>query len=113
MGGKNTLLSFILPFIGILFILELSKWLVRIFRMREKGGALLQVSMASYLIYLLHTTFEGFVKAIVQRLPVVDHGLWYVFIPEVVVVISCGVIVPMWLSCVFKRYRLTRWMFGL
>lgn len=73
----------------------------------------MMVSSSSYIIYLFHTTFEGFTKAIVRKLPI-DTDLWYVFVPSVIVVVLAGVIVPMVLHrYVLNRFKLTRMLFGL
>ena len=47
-----------------------------------------------------------------RKLPL-DSDLWYVFVPEALVVIACGVVVPILLFKLFRRYRVTRVMFGL
>lgn len=73
---------------------------------------MLLVAASSYIIYLFHTTFEGFAKAVCRRLPL-DSDLWYVFVPEAIVVITCGLVVPIILFKVFKRYKFTRMLFGL
>lgn len=70
------------------------------------------VAASSYIIYLFHTTFEGFAKAVFRKLPL-DSGLWYVFVPEALVVIASGVVFPMLLFWLFKKYRATRVLFGL
>lgn len=64
------------------------------------------------IIYLFHTTFEGFVKAVFRKLPL-DSDLWYVFVPEALVVITCGVVAPIILFKVFKCYKVTQVLFGL
>ena len=61
---------------------------------------------------LFHTTFEGFAKAVFRKLPL-DSDLWYVFVPEALAVIACGVVVPILLFKLFRRYRVTGVMFGL
>lgn len=42
-----------------------------------------------------------------------DSDLWYVFVPEALVVIASGVVFPMLLFWLFKKYRATRLLFGL
>ena len=108
-GGK--IMTYLLPYIGIFFILEVSKLVCR-YREVRKGSLMLLVSASSYIIYLFHTTFEGFAKAVFRKLPL-DSGLWYIFIPEALAVIACGVIVPIILFKVFRRYKVTRVLFGL
>ncbi len=110
MGGGD-LITILLPYIGIFFVLEVSK-LVCHYRKVEKGSVLLLVSASSYIIYLFHTTFEGFAKAVCRKLPF-DSDLWYVFVPEALAIITCGVVVPIILFKVFKRYKVTKVLFGL
>lgn len=38
------------------------------------NAKLLVVSASSYIIYLFHTTFEGFVKSLVQQVPLLANG---------------------------------------
>lgn len=70
------------------------------------------VAASSYIIYLFHTTFEGFAKAVFRKLPL-DSDLWYVFVPEALVVIASGIVLPMLLFWLFKKFRATRLLFGL
>ena len=50
---------------------------------------------------------------VLRRLCSGSSDLWYVFVPEALVVIACGVVVPILLFKLFRRYRVTRVMFGL
>ena len=70
------------------------------------------VAASSYIIYLFHTTFEGFTKAVFRKMPL-DSGLWYIFLLEAIVVIAVGVIGPMVCFRIFKKYRVTKFLFGL
>lgn len=108
----KTTLNILLPYIGIFFVIEISKLICK-YQEVGKNHILMIVSMSSYIIYLFHTTFEGFAKAVFRKLPL-DNNLWYVFLPEAVVVIAVGVIIPMLLHrYVLKRWQLTRTLFGL
>lgn len=43
-----------------------------------------------------------------------DANLWYIFLPEAIVVILAGIIVPILLyKYILKRYRITKLAFGL
>ena len=108
-GGKT--ITILLPYIGIFFVIEVSK-LICCYREIGKGNTLLLVSASSYIIYLFHTTFEGFVKAVCRKLPL-DSDLWYIFVTEAFIVIVCGVVAPIILSKIFKQYKITRVLFGL
>ena len=103
--------GFLLPYLGILFIVEISKAWESAIHEERKSGVLL-IATSSYIIYLLHTTFEGFTKAVFKKLPL-DSDLWYVFLLEASTVIAMGVICPMVCALIFKRHRLTRCLFGL
>lgn len=108
LGEVKTIL---LPYIGIFFILEVSNLICHFHQIKAKS-LLLLISASSYIIYLFHTTFEGFAKAVCRKLPF-DSDLWYVFVPEALAVITCGVVVPIILFKVFKRYKVTKVLFGL
>ena len=110
-GTTTSVINILLPYLGILFIIEISKLWCHVAILNKKSAILL-VSASSYIIYLFHTTFEGFAKAVCRKLPL-DSDLWYVFVPEALVVITCGVVVPIILFKVFKRYKVTKVLFGL
>lgn len=105
--------SLILSAIGIWFVIEMSKCICKGWTEVKKGHWLMAVSASSYIIYLFHTTFEGFIKAIVRKLPM-DTDVWYIFAPSVIVVVAAGVVVPIVLHrYVLNRFKLTRMLFGL
>lgn len=103
----------LLPYVGIAAVMVLShnieKW-----NMRGKG-LLMIVSGSSYIIYLFHTTFEGFAKAAVHKIPIfADSSNELLFIFNVIVVVSCGIIVPVMLHrYVLRRYSITKVFFGM
>lgn len=110
-GGKNTLINAVMPYIGIFFIIEISKLICQYYKSVQTSWIMV-VAASSYIIYLFHTTFEGFVKAIFRKLPF-NSDLWYVFVPEAVVVIGCGVAMPVLLYYILKKHRITKLLFGL
>lgn len=114
LGEGKTLTNILLPFIGILFVLELSKLIVKVCGIEKSSNHfLLQTAASSYIIYLFHTTFEGFAKAVCHKLPL-NNELWYIFVPEALMVISVGVILPILLyRFLLKKYAITRFLFGL
>lgn len=73
------------------------------------------VSTSSYIIYLFHTTFEGFTKAIVHKVYAsygIDGDLWFVL--TATCVIMTGVICPIILHrYILGRYKVTKILFGL
>lgn len=107
-----SVLEYLFPYVGIFFILELSK-MIENFIKREKLKVFSVVSGVSYIIYLFHTTFEGFAKAIVHKLPF-SSGVCYVFTLEAFAVILIGVIAPVFLyKFVLAKHRITKFLFGI
>ena len=103
-----------MPFIGIAAVLQLSvqmeSWVKS-----DKPNWILQISVSSYIIYLFHTTFEGFAKAVLHKIP----GVWntendWVFCLTAIIVIVVGVVFPVLLhKYILQKYRITRLLFGL
>ena len=79
------------------------------------GKIVLLISASSYVIYLLHTTFEGFMKALVLKLPYLsDLSNDIMFTFGAVLIISTGVVIPVLLyKYVLCRYTITKVLFGL
>ena len=105
-------MKYVLPFVGIAAVMQLSD----VISVMAKGmmmKVLLYCSAASYIIYLFHTTFEGFAKSVVMKfgsiLPAGEMG----FVIGAILVIVAGVIGPMCANEVFKRFAITRVLFGL
>ena len=91
---------------GILMVLTISKWLEKL--QFVKHSVLLPLSAMSYTIYLYHTTFMGFTKALCARLHLSTH-----FELEACAVVLCGVVCPLLLHCTLKRFRVGKLMLGL
>lgn len=110
--GNLAIAEFSLPFLGITAVISLSKMIEQ---SNFKKDKLMIISSASYIIYLFHTTSEGFAKAFVFKLPYlknVEDSL--MFIIGAVFVVSCGVIIPIILNDkLLKKYYITRLLFGL
>lgn len=51
-------------------------------------------------------------KAVFRKLPL-NSDLWYVCVPEALVVVASGIVFPMLLFRLFKKYRAPRLLFGL
>ena len=104
----------LIPFIGIAAVLQLSvqmeSWVKS-----EKQNWILQISVSSYIIYLFHTTFEGFAKAVLHKIPGVwNTGSDWVFCMGAILVIVVGVVFPVLLhKYILQKYRITRLLFGL
>ena len=80
---------------------------------KNKLNWLLTISTSSYIIYLFHTTFEGFAKAVCYKIPVADNP-WYILLPEVTTVVLIGIVGPTLLhQYVLQKTNITRLLFGL
>lgn len=99
---------------GIVMIIQLSAYLEQYAR-SSRLKWLMQVSASSYIIYLFHTTFEGFAKSVVHKMPMLNDGdNVLLFSVSVIAVVCCGVVAPIVLhKYVLQRYRVTRLLFGL
>lgn len=105
-------LGYLLPFMGIAFVVQLSNVLCSM----AKGGlmkSLLYCSSASYIIYLFHTTFEGFAKSVLVKFGGLLPTNEYSFVIGALFVIIIGVLGPIIANEVLKRYSITRTLFGL
>lgn len=73
------------------------------------------IAPSTYIIYLFHTTFEGFAKAIVHKVPILassSDGM--LFISGACLVIVSGIAGPFLIyKYLLIRFRVMRWMFGL
>lgn len=78
-------------------------------------GWLMAVSVSSYIIYLFHTTFEGFAKAVIHKIPIFTDGAnGLLFIANTTMVVAFGVIGPIILQrCILNKARITKVLFGL
>lgn len=110
-GGGNYLLS---ASVGIAFTLKISYEIEKCSRLSSWKVLALKVSSASYIIYLLHTTFEGFTKALIFKLPYfTDLSNEIIFCIGAIIVVSSGLVFPLLLhKYVLTRYKSTRLLFG-
>ena len=109
MGGQ---ISMLLPYLGIAAIMALSslieKW------NHKNNEWLMVVSSSSYIIYLFHTTFEGFAKAVVHKISFFTDGNEVLFIINVFIVVGCGIVCPIILHrYILNKTHVTKLMFGL
>lgn len=104
--------SSLTPYLGIAATIALSRIIER--SVVDKT-LLLLISASSYIIYLFHTTFEGFAKALVMKLPYLSNiGNDVAFAIGAIFVVGCGNVIPIVLSeIVLKRYKVTRMLLGL
>ena len=73
------------------------------------------VSASSYIIYLFHTTFEGFAKAVVHQIPVfADGSNEILFCINISIVVACGVVCPIILHrYVLNKTKISKMLLGL
>lgn len=105
-------ISMLLPYLGIAAVMALSslmeKW------NHKSNGWLMVVSSSSYIIYLFHTTFEGFAKAVVHKISFFTDGNEVLFIINVFIVVGCGIVCPIILHrYVLNKTHFTKVLFGL
>lgn len=108
----NLSLSLAVNLSGIAMVLSLS-WLYMSF-VKRGFPVVLSLSAASFIIYLFHTTFEGFAKNVLAKVPLFSSGPELMFYIGALIVVAVGVAGP-WLLYlyVFRRYRVARYLFGL
>ena len=112
-GGILSFLRNMVPFLGIWAVLIISSKL-EIFIHKKIFSWLLIVSASSYLIYLFHTTFEGFAKAVIQKVPFMNDNGGMFFVLGVFIVVICGVLCPIVLHrCFLDKTKISRFLFGL
>ncbi|MBQ0030715.1 MAG: acyltransferase [Bacteroidales bacterium] len=97
----------IVAFVGILAILSISKWLERISSLKSK--VLLPLAATSYTVYLFHTTFMGFAKAVVTKLNWDNTMFW----TEALAVTLCGIIAPYILHQILQHTKSGRIVLGI
>lgn len=109
MGGQ---ISMLLPYLGIAAVMAFSSLIEKL--NHKSNEWLMGVSSSSYIIYLFHTTFEGFAKAVVHRIPFLTDGNDVLFIINASVVVGCGVVCPIILHrYVLNKTHFTKVLFGL
>lgn len=107
----EVLFKLILPALGVAIVFYLSNWLNNCSTIKT---ALVDFSTKTYVIYMFHTIFMGFTKAIVRKVPFLvnpENEVGYTL--GVIIVITSGVVCPVLLYGFIKKYRVTRFLFGL
>ena len=103
--------SMLLAIVGIFMIISVAKFIET---KRVCINAFVKISAASYVIYLLHTTFMGMAKAVITKVPtLMNISNDFIFTIDALFVGACGVTVPLLLYKVFKKSKATRFLFGL
>ena len=99
-----------IAFVGIAFISNLSKYIE--LKVEFANKLLVNVSVYSYTIYLFHTTFEGFAKAVILKIS--NYNSESAFILTAFLVISAGMISPIIMHKIIVRYsRLFSYLIGV
>lgn len=111
-NGELTIIYRLIPFVGIWATVQFSNYISKSIN-NNKQSWLLTIATSSYIIYLFHTTFEGFAKAICQKV-LLDSNLWYIFTLEALIVIIVGIVGPILLHhYILQRNTITKYIFGL
>lgn len=108
----NTL--WILFFISVLGILITCKIAMNIERKKGKiKHYLLLIASSSYIIYLFHTTFQGFAKSILHKFSINSQDP-FIFIASACITIAAGLICPILLDrLILQKYKISRFLFGM
>lgn len=100
----------LLPFLGILTVLGISRSLALLCGDGKKG-ILMTIGGCSFTIYLFHTTFSEFIKAMMSKL---GYTLDSHFLPCLVCAVATGIIAPILLQkLVFKKSKALSYLFGV
>lgn len=110
---ENVLINELLPYLGVWMTLVISTKISQ--RDNWINKVIMTISIASYIIYLFHTTFEGFAKGVLHKFPLfMAGGDVSMFILGASIIIISGIIFPIALyKYVIRKYYFTRFLFGI
>lgn len=113
-GGGISIITSLCPYLGIAFVVYLATLLSN-FKSLVVSKLLYYIVPSTYIIYLLHTPFEGFTKAVVHKIPILAHpSNDMYFILGALLVIAMGVYGPVLThKYLLSKFRITRFLFGL
>lgn len=110
---KMSIAKCLLSWFGIYVIMQISICLENKHECKFVNGMIL-LGVSSYIIYLFHTTFEGFVKSVIARYCTLSEFNNELFLVQAFAVTFIGVYIPFLLYNYFlKRYKITRYLFGM
>ncbi len=104
-NSESGLLLIFRPYLGIISIICLSKWISQ----HSVPKALMSISFSSYIIYLFHTTFMGFARAVLMKVPFMQSQ----YVIAIVIVVATGVVCPLLLHWWLKNTKYVKFLFGL
>lgn len=103
----------VLPWLGIFSVLTIST-LAEKFKRSLVIRLLIFISPSTYIIYIFHTTFEGFAKAIFDKINILSNSPDLSFCVKGTAAILCGIIAPILLHrFILNRYKILSFLFGL
>lgn len=106
-------LMILMPWLGIGTMMVVSTWLSG-FAEKKWMQPLMMVGASSYIVYLFHTTFMGFAKSFVHKVPMMNGESDLMFCVGTVIVVTAGVVCPVLLhKYVLNRWNVTKVLFGL
>lgn len=113
-GVAKAILVLVANISGIAMSMSVAFW----WRIRQTNRVLdvsYSIAGASYIIYLLHTTFEGFAKGLLLKLHWFDNSPRIVFAwAGAAVIVGAGVVIPWWLATkVLNRNKFISFLFGI
>lgn len=107
------MITHLLPWTGIAFVLYFSNLQAQNIDSKS-SKILLNIGSASFFIYLFHTTFMGFAKNFVHRIPFMngESDLWFTL--GAIFVVSVGIVCPILLyRYVLIKTKVTKLLFGI
>ena len=109
---NTAVLEFITSLLGIYVVYVISKFIAK---RSSSTSLLLQISATSYVIYLLHTTFEGLAKGVIDKIGwLASCNNDIVFSIDALIIIAMGVFGPFLLQkYILQKFSTTRLLFGL
>lgn len=103
--GGGILIRLLRPCCGIIFIMTLSKWISQ----HKVPNWMLVIAASSYIIYLFHTTFMGFTKAMLMKFSFIQS----MPVLTILIVVISGVLCPVLLHRLLKLTKVTRFLLGI
>lgn len=111
-AGGLTIADPIIPYVSVYAIISAFAIAEARLRRSSLNALLTAIAAASYIIYLFHTTCEGFVKSLAMKFGLLSTNLSFAL--TAAAAIAAGTLLPLLLQrYVLNRFRLTAFLFGL